>query len=233
MQQQLDENSFLISPEIPQKRLPETKTLKLGILASGSGSNFEAIAEAIKTEKLNAQIQVLIYNNPGAKVITRAEKFGVNAILLNHRDYKNKREAFDSEIAKTLRAYDVEWVVMAGWMRIATKVLVSAFPNRMINIHPSLLPSFPGIRAVERALAAGVKITGCTVHLVSEEVDSGPILMQAAVPVLANDTPETLHARIQVQEHKIMVGAIATAALLEESGDRPEVGNRQEAKGKS
>jgi phosphoribosylglycinamide formyltransferase-1 len=233
IEQTLNDNSFLISPEIPQKRLPEKKTLKLGILASGSGSNFEAIAQAIKTEKLNAKIQVVIYNNPGAKVTARAEKFGVNAILLNHRNYKNKREAFDSEIANTLRDYDVEWVVMAGWMRIATKVLINAFPNRIINIHPSLLPSFPGIRAVERALAAGVKITGCTVHLVSEEVDSGPILMQAAVPVLADDTPETLHARIQVREHKIVVGAIALAALLEESGDRPQVGNRQEAKGKS
>ncbi len=233
IEQILNDNSFLISPEILPKKLPEKKTLKLGILASGSGSNFEAIAEAIKAEKLNAKIQVLIYNNPGAKVIARAEKFGVNAILLNHRDYKNKREAFDREIAKTLRDCDVEWVVMAGWMRVATKVLISAFPNRIINIHPSLLPSFRGIRAVERALAAGVKITGCTVHLVSEEVDSGPILMQAAVPVLADDTPETLHARIQVREHKIMVGAIALAALLEESDDRPEVGNRQEAKGKS
>jgi len=220
IEQSLNDNSFLISPEIPQKKLPEKKTLKLGILASGSGSNFEAIAQAIKTGKLNAQIQVVIYNNPRAQVTARAEKFGVNAILLNHRDYKNKREAFDSEIVKTLRDYDVEWVVMAGWMRVSTKVLISAFPNRIINIHPSLLPSFRGIRAVEQALAAGVKITGCTVHLVCEEVDSGPILMQAAVPVLADDTPETLHARIQIQEHKIMVGAIATAALLEESGDR-------------
>ena len=215
IEQTLKDNSCLISPEIPQKKLPEKTTLKLGVLASGSGSNFEAIAEAIKMGKLNAKIQVVIYNNPGAKVIARAEKFGVNAILLNHRDYKNQREAFDSEIVKTLLAYDVEWVVMAGWMRVCTKVLISAFPNRIINIHPSLLPSFRGIRAVEQALAAGVKITGCTVHLVSEEVDSGPILMQAAVPVLANDTPETLHARIQIQEHKIMVGAIATAALQE------------------
>ncbi|MDY6805622.1 MAG: phosphoribosylglycinamide formyltransferase [Cyanobacteriota bacterium] len=208
------ENSFLISPGIPQEVLPDDRPLKLAILASGSGTNFEVIARAIETGKLNAKIQVLIYNNPGAKVIARAEKFGVPAILLNHRDYKNRREEFDSEIIKTLGGYDVEWVVMAGWMRIVTKVLVNAFPNRIINIHPSLLPSFPGIRAVEQALAAGVKITGCTVHLVSEEVDSGPILMQAAVPVLADDTPETLHARIQVQEHKIMVGAIAALYQL-------------------
>lgn len=217
-EQQLPNNSCLISPEIPQQRLPENTTLKLGILASGSGSNFETIAQAIKAEKLNAQIQVLIYNNPGAKVIARAEKFGVKAILLNHRDYKNKREEFDSEIVKTLRAYDVEWVIMAGWMRIATKVLVSAFPHHIINIHPSLLPSFPGINAVEQALAARVKITGCTVHLVSEEVDSGPILMQAAVPVLPQDTPESLHARIQIQEHKIMVGAIALGTSQKDSG---------------
>jgi len=101
---------------------------------------------------------------------------------------------------------------MAGWMRIVTQVLLDAFPDRVINIHPSLLPSFPGIRAVEQALAAKVKITGCTVHIARLEVDSGPILMQAAVPVLPEDTPETLHARIQVQEHKIMLGAIALIA---------------------
>ncbi|NEP46173.1 MAG: phosphoribosylglycinamide formyltransferase, partial [Okeania sp. SIO2H7] len=224
MQQQLNENSFLISPELPQKRLPEDRPLKLGILASGSGSNFQAIAEAIKAEKLNAQIQVLIYNNPAAKVLARGQKFEVPAILLNHRDFKNKREEFDRQIVKTLQSFDVEWVVMAGWMRIATKVLISAFPNRIINIHPSLLPSFPGIRAVERALAGGVKITGCTVHLVSEEVDSGPILMQAAVPVLADDTPETLHARIQRQEHQIIVGAIARAAsFLPETKSPPSI----------
>jgi phosphoribosylglycinamide formyltransferase 1 len=190
--------------------------LKIGVLASGSGSNFEVIAEAIQQGQLNAKIPVLIYNNPEAKAVARAEKYGIPSILLNHRDCKS-REELDTKIVKTFQAHDVEWVVMAGWMRIVTKVLLDAFADKVINIHPSLLPSFPGIRAVEQALAAKVKITGCTVHIAHLEVDSGPILMQAAVPVLPDDTPETLHARIQVQEHKIMLGAIALIA------DRPPV----------
>ncbi len=201
----------LISPPLPANPMATGSPIKLGILASGSGSNFQAIMEAIATGQLNAQVQVLIYNNPDAKVISRAEKFGVPAILLNHRHYPS-REALDTEIVKTFQEHQVEWVIMAGWMRIVTQVLLAAFPDKVINIHPSLLPSFPGIRAVEQALAAGVKITGCTVHIACLEVDSGPILMQAAVPILPNDTAETLHARIQVQEHQIMVGAIALLA---------------------
>ncbi|MEY3333452.1 MAG: phosphoribosylglycinamide formyltransferase [Cyanobacteriota bacterium] len=177
-------------------------------MASGNGSNFEVIAQAIADGKINAQIQVLIYNNPGAKAAARAEKWGVEAVLLNHRDYKN-REKFDNQIVQTLQQYDVAFVVMAGWMRLVTQVLIDAFPHRMINIHPSLLPSFKGVQAVEQALAAKVKITGCTVHLVSLEVDSGEILIQAAVPVLPDDTSETLHARIQVQEHLILPMAIS------------------------
>jgi phosphoribosylglycinamide formyltransferase-1 len=201
----------LISPAISESKLSKYSPLKLGILASGSGSNFEAIAEAINNQKLNAQIQVMIYNNPEAKVIFRAEKWGIPSVFLNHREYKT-REKFDSQILKTLQEYDVEWVIMAGWMRIVTKILIDAFPNQIINIHPSLLPSFKGINAVEQALKAGVKITGCTVHLVDVEVDNGPILMQAAVPIFIDDTPETIHERIQVQEHKIIVAAIALAA---------------------
>ncbi|MGB3207930.1 MAG: phosphoribosylglycinamide formyltransferase, partial [Crinalium sp.] len=108
--------------------------------------------------------------------------------------------------------FNVEWVIMAGWMRLITQVLLDNFPNQVINIHPSLLPSFKGVRAVEQALKAGVKIAGCSVHLVSLEVDSGPILMQSAVPVLPNDTHETLHARIQLEEHRILPQAIALAA---------------------
>lgn len=215
----VNSNASLISPEIGKssEALPSKRTaqdnppLKLGILASGSGSNFEVIARAIQNQELNAQIPVLIYNNPEAKAAARAEKYAIPSILLNHRDCTS-REELDTKIVKNFREYDVEWVVMAGWMRIVTKVLLDAFPDRVINIHPSLLPSFPGIRAVEQALAAKVKITGCTVHIARLEVDSGPILMQAAVPVLLDDTAETLHARIQVQEHKIMLGAIALIA---------------------
>lgn len=198
----------LVSPEFVSK---PKNGLKLGIMASGSGSNFEAIAQAIQDGKLNAQIQVLIYNNPGIKAVTRAENWNVPSVLLNHRDYKN-REEFDEKIVQTLRQYEVDCVVMAGWMRLVTPVLIDAFPNRVVNIHPSLLPSFKGIRAIEQALEAGVKIAGCTVHLVSLEVDSGPILIQAAVPVLPDDTAETLHARIQIQEHQILPQALSLVA---------------------
>lgn len=206
-----DSTLSLVSPAISAKLPPQDAPVKLGILASGSGSNFEAIAQAIADKQLNAKIQVLIYNNPGIKAVARAEKWNVPAVLLDHREFK-PRQKLDAKIVETLREYDVEWVILAGWMRIITPVFIDAFPNRIINIHPSLLPSFKGIAAVEQAIAAGVKITGCTVHLVVPEVDSGPILIQAAVPVLPEDTPETLHARIQVQEHKIMVEAISLAA---------------------
>ncbi len=198
----------LIYPNIYNYQVLSNQPLKLAIMASGNGSNFEVIAQAIAEGKINAQIQVLIYNNPEAKVAVRAKNWGVEAVLLNHRDYKN-RQKFDSKVVQTLQQYDVEFVIMAGWMRLVTQVLIDAFPNRMINIHPSLLPSFKGVQAVEQALAAKVKITGCTVHLVSLEVDSGEILIQAAVPVLPDDTSETLQARIQVQEHRILPMAIS------------------------
>jgi phosphoribosylglycinamide formyltransferase-1 len=198
----------LISPAVPSNLVTSDAPIKLGIMASGSGSNFEAVAQAIANQQLNAKIQVLIYNKPGIKAIARAERWGVPAVFLNHRDYPS-REALDEKIVHTLRQYEVECVVMAGWMRLITQVLIEAFPNRIINIHPSLLPSFKGVQAVEQALSAGVKIAGCTVHLVTLEVDSGPILVQAAVPVLADDTAESLHARIQVQEHRILPQAIA------------------------
>ena len=197
-----------ISPQPLNSLFVPGEPLKLGVLASGSGSNFEAIATAIEQHKLNATIEVLIYNNPKAKVVARAEKFKIPTILLNHRDYK-KRKDLDQKIVETLNQNQVQLVVLAGWMRIVTSVLVNAFSGKMINLHPSLLPSFPGLRAIEQALDAGVKVTGCTVHFVELEVDSGPIIMQAAVPILPHDTPETLHQRIQVQEHHIIVAAIA------------------------
>ncbi|GBF79826.1 phosphoribosylglycinamide formyltransferase [Aphanothece sacrum] len=200
-----------ISPQLSPEKLKLENPLKLGVLASGSGSNFEVIVKAIEKEELNAEIPILIYNNPKAKVKERAQRLKIPTILLNHREFK-QREDLDKKIVEVFQEHQVEWVIMAGWMRVITPILLEAFPNRVINIHPSLLPSFKGINAVEQALKAGVKITGCTVHLASLEVDSGPILMQAAVPILADDTPETLHARIQVQEHKIFPQAIALAA---------------------
>ena len=205
-----DPTASLISPVVATQIGQPGEPIRLGILASGSGSNFEAVAQAIASGKLNARIQVLIYNNPEAKVAVRAAKWDVPAVLLNHRDFPNRKD-LDRQIVQTLQHHAVEWVIMAGWMRIVTPILIDAFPSQIINIHPSLLPSFRGTRAVEQALAAGVKITGCTVHLVVPEVDSGQILLQAAVPILPDDTEETLHARIQVQEHRILPLAIALA----------------------
>ena len=203
----------LVSPDIPTDPQKSSKPLKLGIMASGNGSNFEAVAQAIENGQLNAQIQVLIYNNPDAYAAVRADNWKIPGVLINHRNYKH-REELDKQIVETLRSYDVEWVIMAGWMRLVTQVLINAFPQKIINIHPSLLPSFKGVRAIEQAIEAGVKITGCTVHLVSLEMDSGEILMQAAVPVLSDDNPDTLHARIQIQEHRILPFSIALAAKL-------------------
>ncbi|MGB3613998.1 MAG: phosphoribosylglycinamide formyltransferase, partial [Elainellaceae cyanobacterium] len=137
--------------------------LQLGIMASGNGSNFEAIAQAIDEKRLNARIAVVIYNNPGAGIAARAAKRQIPALLLNHRDFK-RREDLDCEVVAALQQHKVTWVIMAGWMRRVTTALIQAFPNRILNIHPSLLPSFPGMHAVEQALEAEVKIAGCTVH---------------------------------------------------------------------
>jgi phosphoribosylglycinamide formyltransferase 1 len=202
----MTDRSSLISPTfIPA--LNNHPPLILGIMASGSGSNFEAIALAIEDGRLNAQLAVLIYNKPGIKAIDRAQSRGIPAIFLDRHEYLTRAE-LDREIVKIFQAHQVECVVMAGWMRVITQVLIDAYPDRVINIHPSLLPSFPGLHAIEQALAAGVKITGCTVHLVSLEVDRGLILVQAAVPVLPDDTAATLHARVQIQEHQILPLAI-------------------------
>ncbi|MEC4805948.1 MAG: phosphoribosylglycinamide formyltransferase [Jaaginema sp. PMC 1079.18] len=201
-----------ISPDVSFADLKLPQPIRLGILASGSGSNFEAIAQAISDGKLNATIAIVIYNNHYATVVERARRWGVKAILLDHRVYQ-RREDLDRAIVATLKQHQVDWVIMAGWMRIVTAVLLETYRDRVLNIHPSLLPSFPGIRAVEQALAAQVKVTGCTVHFAHLAVDSGPMVMQAVVPVLEGDTAETLHQRIQTQEHYIFPLAIALAAF--------------------
>jgi phosphoribosylglycinamide formyltransferase 1 len=200
----------LISPT-PTTGIKDRPPLILGVMASGSGSNFEAVARSIESGNLNAKIAVLIHNKPDIQAIDRARQRGIPTVLLDHRNYPT-REDLDRAIVDTFQAHQVECVVMAGWMRVITQVLIDAFVDRVINIHPSLLPSFPGIRSIEQALAAKVKIAGCTVHLVSLEVDSGPILVQSAVPVLPEDTAETLHARVQIQEHLILPQAIEILA---------------------
>jgi phosphoribosylglycinamide formyltransferase-1 len=206
-------NSTLV-PEQTQLTQSITKPVSIGVLASGSGSNLEAIAKAINNAAVagltpeTVKLSTVVYNNPKAYVKQRAQKLGVPAVLLNHREYSS-REHLDTAIIEVFNQAEVDLVVMAGWMRIVTNKLIDAYPDRILNIHPSLLPSFPGANAIEQALAYGVKITGCTVHIAIAEVDSGPILQQAAVPVLPGDTVETLHQRIQVQEHIIYPQAIA------------------------
>lgn len=206
----VDRDFSVISPAV-QWPIAQVEQVHLGVMASGNGSNLEAIVSAIACKQLKAKIEVLIYNQPEARVAQRAERWGIPTVLLDHRAFPS-REMLDAAIIQTLLQSDVEWVIMAGWMRRVTEVLIDAFPQRILNIHPSLLPSFSGIRAVEQALQAGVKISGCTVHLVELAVDSGPIIMQAAVPVLPEDTAVTLQARIQQQEHQIYPQAIALAA---------------------
>jgi phosphoribosylglycinamide formyltransferase 1 len=196
----------LVAPVLPLPHEIPKIPLRLGIMVSGSGSNFGAIAQAIQAGQLSAEIAVLIYNNPGIQAIERATAYQVPTVFHDHRGLA--REALDAQIVQTLQTHQVNCVVMAGWMRVVTPVLIDAFPDRVLNIHPSLLPSFPGIRAIEQALAAKVKITGCTVHLVRPEVDSGPILIQAAVPVLPTDDAAALHARVQIQEHRILPAAL-------------------------
>jgi phosphoribosylglycinamide formyltransferase 1 len=175
-------------------------SVKIGVLASGEGSNFQAIVD--QTRDSPVHFAVVIYNHPAANVRARAENLGIPAVFLDHRQFAT-REALDQAILEVLGEYGVDLVVMAGWMRLVTSVLVEAYRGRMVNIHPSLLPSFRGIRAVEQALAYGVPITGCSVHFVDLEVDSGPIIAQEAVPIFADDTVETLSQRIHEAEHRI------------------------------
>jgi phosphoribosylglycinamide formyltransferase-1 len=197
---------------MPQDFSPgEHRPLRLGVLASGSGSNFEALVQACQRGKLAAELRLLVVNNPGCGAQQRAERLGVPFVLHDHRTYSS-REALDQALTSSFRQADVDLVVMAGWMRIVTQELIDAFPKRLLNIHPSLLPSFRGARAIEQALAAGVTLTGCTAHLVSLEVDTGPILVQAAVPVLVGDTVDSLAARIHHQEHRILPQAVQLAA---------------------
>jgi phosphoribosylglycinamide formyltransferase-1 len=180
-------------------------------MASGEGSNFEALVEACAAGGLHARVELLVVNIPDCGAQRRAERLGVPWQLLDHRRFPS-REALDQALAAAFQGAAVDLVVMAGWMRIVTAGLIEAFPDRLLNIHPSLLPSFRGARAVEQALTAGVTLTGCSAHLVQLEVDSGPILVQAAVPVAPGDTAETLAARIHRQEHRILPLAVQLAA---------------------
>ena len=173
--------------------------LRLGVLASGSGSNLQAILDACAAGSIAAQVAVVIANLPGARALERAQEAGVPAVLLPHQGVH--REQYDTLLVEQLRRHEVGLVCLAGFMRILSPVLLRAFENKILNIHPSLLPSFPGLHAVRQALGAGVRVAGCTVHLVDEGTDTGPVLVQAAVPVLDGDDEDSLSARILAQEH--------------------------------
>ncbi len=180
---------------------------RLGILLSGRGSNFEAIAQNVLSGQLDCEIGFVFSNKPNAPGLARARELGLPCASIDSAGIE--RTAFDGQVVDLLRQNRVDWVCLAGYMRFLSGHFVSQFPNRILNIHPSLLPAFPGLDAQYQALAHGAKITGCTVHFVNEDLDSGPILLQAAVPVLDDDTLETLSSRILIEEHRIYSEAIA------------------------
>ena len=181
--------------------------LPLGVLASGRGSNFQAIIDGISAGKVHASVRLLIVDNPEAYAIERAKKHAIPYLFLDPRDFSSKDDFF-ANIADELKAKGVQLVVLAGFMRIVRKPLIDAYPHRIMNIHPALLPSFPGLHGQKQAVDYGVKISGCTVHFVDEGMDTGPVIIQAAVPVSPDDTEETLSERILRLEHRIFPEAI-------------------------
>jgi len=184
------------------------RKVKLGILVSGRGSNLQAIIDNIENRSLSAEIAVVISDQADAYALERARKHNIAAVHVSAKGYKGKRDEYDSLLVKELQKHGVELVCLAGFMRIITPTLIKAFPNRILNIHPALLPAFPGLHVQKAAIEHGVKFSGCTVHFVDEGMDTGPIIIQAAVPILDNDTEDTLSARILKQEHKIYSRAI-------------------------
>jgi len=183
------------------------KLLNIGVLVSGSGTNLQSILDACAGGLLKARVACVISNKADAFALERARKAGVPALHLDHRDFAG-REAYDEALVATLREHGVELVAMAGFMRIITEVLLKAFPQAVMNIHPALLPAFPGLHAQRQALEYGAKVAGCTVHFVDRGTDTGPIIMQASVPVLEGDSEDTLSERIQKEEHRIFPEAI-------------------------
>jgi phosphoribosylglycinamide formyltransferase 1 len=179
----------------------------IGVLISGRGTNLQSIIDATATGQLDAVVGVVISNRGDAAGLERARDAGIEALHLNPRDYPD-RDAYDSALVDALTTRGVRLVCLAGFMRLVGRPLLDAFPRRILNIHPSLLPSFPGLDAQRKALEHGVRVTGATVHLVTSELDGGPIVMQAAVPVRSADTVETLSARVLAEEHRLYPQAI-------------------------
>jgi phosphoribosylglycinamide formyltransferase 1 len=185
--------------------------LRVAVLASGRGSNLQAIIDGIEANQVQATIVAVISNKKDAVALERARKHGLKDLFVDPKPFAGQpdsREAYDRALLAMLQQHGVELVLLAGYMKIVTAVLVNAYANRMMNIHPSLLPSFPGLDVQKKAIEWGCKLAGCTVHFVTEGVDEGPIILQAAVPILDGDSPETLAARILVQEHKLYPRAV-------------------------
>jgi len=181
--------------------------INIGVLASGRGTNLQAIIEAIEKGKIAGEIKVVISDNPDAYALKRAQQYHIDTRYINFKEFKN-REDYDKEIIKILKEKKIELVVLAGYMRILSPYFIKTYKNRIINIHPALLPSFPGLHAQRQTLEYGVKISGCTVHFVDEGVDSGPIILQKAVEVSDDDTEESLAEKILKEEHQIYPRAI-------------------------
>jgi phosphoribosylglycinamide formyltransferase-1 len=175
----------------------------IGVLVSGRGSNLQALIDAVRSGRLQASIAVVISNVPGAAALERAAAAGIDTLVMPHRDWPS-REAYDAALAAALNARGVRLVCLAGFMRRLSAVFLDQFTGPVLNVHPSLLPAFPGLDGPGQAIAHGVKVAGCTVHLVTPELDAGPIVAQAAVPVVPGDTGETLAARILVEEHRLL-----------------------------
>jgi len=184
-----------------------SQTCVLAVLVSGNGSNLQVIIDKIEAGDINARIACVISNNPEAYALSRAKAHNIPAIIHENRSFSGRRE-FDAALVCTLQEYGVKLVVLAGFMRILSEVMVNAFPNAIINIHPALLPAFPGLHAQQQALDYGVKFSGCTVHFVDCGTDTGPIILQSVVPVMPDDTEEKLSARIQAEEHLALPEAI-------------------------
>lgn len=182
---------------------------QVGVLISGGGSNMQALVEATRGSGCPYEVALVVSNTPDAPGLARAERLGVPALALDHRPFGKDREAHERAVHSALRDAGVGWVALAGYMRVFTPWFVQAWTSRMLNIHPSLLPAFPGLHPQAQALAAGVAESGCTVHLVTEGVDAGPILGQARVPVLPGDTEATLAARILAEEHRLYPEVLA------------------------
>ena len=180
---------------------------RLGVLISGRGSNLQALIDAIADRRLDARIAVVISNRPGAAGLERAAAAGIDTLVIDHKRFAG-RDEFDAAVAGALEQRGVTLVCLAGFMRLVGPRLLDAFPNAIVNIHPSLLPAFPGVDAQRQALEHGVKVSGATVHLVTGELDGGPIVLQASVPVRDDDTVETLSARILIEEHRIYPEAV-------------------------